>query len=373
MKMTLAVRRRYLRLVLPAAAVLLLIALILLWIGGFGFVKLFGTPRELTALNPEDWQGSLVALPVEEVPYTFGYLGYQDDDGNAVESERFCLYEKDGKYLIIRVTEEFVALLNRYDDAEELVYSGEVGSLMEVDFGDLVGTVNVCPDGDMIALLRSWLIDHWLDAETLTDTCSGADLSGYAGAAEGDFSAYLDEAVTGLVLETGYRGTQPISRVRVTFWLAVLFVVLFLLLAAAVLTGLFEKPLRTAKRVHGRDRLEADFRDAAVFGPVLRIGRQFVWIAGPIKTDILSAREMIWAYPRNRRLDGGGTRRLLVLKTVDGREFSVKLVGEHDVERAIGALANCGFPLVVGYDKEKQKLYQKDLPAFRGRAANGTL
>lgn len=373
MRMSFAVRRRYLRLLLPAGAAMLVIAAILLWIGGFGFPKLFAKPKNLAELRASEWSGSYVTLPVEDVEHTYGYLGYQDDEGNAVASERFCLYEKDGKYLVIRLTEEFIPLMERYDDAEELVYSGEVGSLMEVDFGDLTGTINLRKNFEAVPLLRKWLLEHWIDAETMTDTLSGADLSGYAGAANGDFEEYLKEAVPGFVLETGYRGTQPLKRVRTTFWLAVLFVVLFLLLMAGIFAGLFEKPMREAKRVHGRERLEADFRDASLFGPALRIGRQFVWISGTLKTTILPAREFIWAYPRNRRMDGGGTRRSLVLKTVNGKEYSVRLTGEHDVERAIGTLANCGFPLVVGYDKEKQKLYSKDLPAFRGRAANGTL
>ena len=56
-----------------------------------------------------------------------------------------------------------------------------------------------------------------------------------------------------------------------------------------------------------------------------------------------------------------------------GIEAATRLDSEAAVEQAIGSLLNRGFPMTVGYDKEKQKLYKKDLAAFRHRVRSGSL
>ena len=43
------------------------------------------------------------------------------------------------------------------------------------------------------------------------------------------------------------------------------------------------------------------------------------------------------------------------------------------MEKAVAALRSRGNPMTVGFDKEKQKLYKKDLAAFRSKVLNGSI
>ena len=128
--------------------------------------------------------------------------------------------------------------------------------------------------------------------------------------------------------------------------------------------------MRAALRQHGK-RLAADFDNAEVLGERLRIGQDFLWVFGPMNTRILETKDVIWAYPRSKRLEGGKQAWSLVMKTDWGSEAAAKLDSEAAVEKAVAALRSRGFPMTVGFDKEKQKLYKKDLAAFRHRARSG--
>lgn len=371
MKMQFLVRKRYLRFVLPVLAALLVIAFLLLLISGFGFRYLFKKPlplKELTLGNTVE--GTYVDAPVDELNDTFAYYGYEDDYGEAVVSERYALYMIDGKYLIVRVTHEYVPLLEKLDSADELVTSGQIGSILELNLGSFTGTLNPVNE-EAQATLRNWITSHQIDAASLTDRYTGADISGYAGAADGNYSAYLENVILPVQLESGYLGSHTAGAVKALTVIAVIFLLLAILLIVSIFIGLWEKPFRAALRQHGKKHLTADFDRAAIFGSGLRIGEHFIWVSGSLFTRILAVKDVIWAYPRHRRLEGGKLRWSLVLKTVTGEEASVKLDSEASVNQAISYIVGMGWPLAIGYDKEKEKLYKKDLAAFQGRARNG--
>ena len=372
MRMRMAVRKRYLRFLGPAMGILLLLAFLLLWISGFGFRYLFKKAVPLASVAEQDLPGSYVTLPVEDVTETFAVYGYADDSGSPVVRERYCLWLRDGKYLILRVTKPFVSLLTQSDNRNELVLSGKVGSLREVDFGELKGTLNKC-QSSANKQLRDWITSHQIDAQNLRDRLTGADLSGYAGAETGDYSAYLDAVILPVQLETGYLGIRSGGFVRAMTILALILLLAAIALAVTVFLGLWEKPTRAAVRQYGQNRLATDYNTAEVFGPQLLIGHDFLWAAGPLITRILELKEILWAYPRSRRQEGGSLRWRLVLKTEWGEEVVVKLSGEGETEKAIACLQSRGFPLTVGFDKEKQKLFKKDLTAFKNKVRNGSL
>ncbi len=361
------------KLVIVLAVCALVLAAALLWIGGFGFRYLGKTPVSLDALSASELEGSYVTVAVPDLGSTFAYFGYQDESGNTVVDERFSLFLAGDQYLIVRVPAEFVPLLERYDSADELVESGQVGSLLEVNFGSLTGSVNSHVQEEVLGLLRSWLTTNYIDAETLTDELNGADLSAYAGAADGDYSAYLDAVILPYMMEAGYMGAKPAGTVKTTAALALV----FLLIAAALLVtlpaGVWEKALRKAAKDFGWTALEEDFGAAQMFGSALSIGSRFIWLRDKRIPRFLQTPDVIWAYPRSKRLEGGKKLWSLVLKTADGREEAVLLREEVLVEKAAAVLTALGNPLTLGYDEEKQKLYEKDLPGFVGRVRNGKL
>ena len=366
-----AVRKRYLRFLLPALGILLLLAFLTLWISGFGFRYWFRKPANLSEVPVSELKGSYVTLPVTEAGEQFTYLGYQDSDGNPVITEEYTVCQVGGKYLMIRVTKKDLAVLNKYLNAAELVQSGELGSVLEANMGKLTGTV-VKARSDALKQLRSWLTAHQIDAQVLKDLLSGADISGYAGAAQGNYDAYLDDVILPLELDVGNLGVRSGGLVKTLSVIALLLALLAAALLVSVFMGVWEKPMRAAVRQHGR-RLTADYDMAEVHGPTLRMGRDFVWVFGTVTTRILEIKDVVWAYPRSKRLEGGTQRWSLVMKTDTGLEASTKLDSEGAVEQAIASLLNRGFPMTVGYDKEKQKLYKKDLAAFRHRVRSGSL
>ncbi len=371
MRMRAAVRKRYLRFLLPALGILLLLAFLLLWVSGFGFRYLFQKPVPLTSLS-ELTAGSYVTLPLSEVTDTFAVFGYADENGDPVVRERYCIWLRDGKYLILRLTKASASLLEQYENRSELVLSGKIASVRELDFGELKGTLNRVPKATM-EQLRDWITAHQISASAKTDRLTGSDLSGYPGAENGNFDAYLDEAILPVQLETGHLGRCSGGAVKALSLLALLFLLGAIALGVTILLGLWEKPLRAAVRQYGQNRLATDYNTAEVFGPQLVIGHDFLWAAGPFTTRILELKEILWAYPRSKRQEGGSLRWRLVLKTEWGEEAVVKLPGEAETEKAILCLQSRGFPLTVGFDKEKQRLFKKDLTAFKNKVRNGSI
>lgn len=372
MRMRLSVRKRYLRVLLPAAGALLLLAFLLLWLSGFGFRYLFKKPAPLASLGADALGGAFVTVPVENVGENFAAYGYEDRSGNPVFSERYCVRELGGKYLVIRITQKDLPLYDRCEKAEELVLSGEFGSLREVDFGDLRGTLNPLSKS-AAAALRGWLIEHQLDAKTLTDRFSGADLSDYPGAADGDFSAYLSEVILPWQLESGYLGARSGGAVKALSAAALILVVLALALLVSIFLGLWERPMRGIIRTYGSKEAENDFAQGSDFGACLRIGSRFLWAGGKLTTRVLELRDLVWVYPRSRRLEGGKKRWSFVMKTAQGGEAVVRIASEAEAEQAAACLLGRCEAITVGFDKEKQKLYKKDPAAFVARVRSGDI
>ncbi len=371
MKMKMAVRKRYLRFLLPALVLLALLALLFLWISGFGFRYQLRQPAQLSEVPLEALKGSYVTLSVTEAGDQFTYLGYQDSQGNPVITEEYTVCKLQGKYLMIRVTKKDLPVLDKYLHAAELVQSGEIGSVLEANMGKLTGTVNRArPDAEK--QLRSWFTNHQLDATLKRDMYSGTDISSYPGVAEGKFDAYLDDVILPLELDVGYLGIRSGGTVKFLTVIAILLLLLALALIVSIFLGLWEKRLRAALRKDGK-RLAADYDTAEVLGSRLRIGQDFIWVFGVLNTRILETKDVIWAYPRSKRLEGGKQAWSLVMKTDWGSEAAAKLESEAAVEKAVAALRSRGFPMTVGFDKEKQKLFKKDLAAFKSRVKNGTI
>ena len=371
MKMKMAVRKRYLRFLLPALALLLLLALLVLWISGFGFRYLLRRPAQLSEVPTEQLKGSYVTLPVTEAGEQFTYLGYQDAAGNPVITEEYTVCKLRGKYLMVRVTKKDLPVLDKYLNASEMVLSGELGSVLEANMGKLTGTVNKARP-DAMKQLRSWLTNHQIDGTVKKDLYNGMDVSAYPGAAEGKYDAYLDDVILPLELDVGCLGTRGSGTVKALTVIAALLALLALALIVSIFLGFWEKRMRAALRQHGK-RLTADYDTAEVLGAQLRIGQDFIWVFGPLNTRILETKDVIWAYPRSKRLEGGKQAWSLVMKTDWGSEAAAKLESEAAVEKAVAALRSRGFPMTVGFDKEKQKLFKKDLAAFKSKVRNGTI
>jgi hypothetical protein len=375
------IRRNYLRLVVPLTLVLLAGAAALFWVTRLGALYAFKAPVELSSLSEDELEGSYVTVRVDELGDTFSYYGYTGEDGEKVVIERYCVYPIGDKFLTVRVTGKELSLLSDYDNAKDMVASGRLGSMKEYNAGTLTGTITAGLDAKVYNLLCTWIKDNYL-ADKGGDAARNAVLSSFGipgssagedGGSDEDYSSYYKEAIIPLQLETGYYGIMPRNKVIILTVFALLLLAAALGLLISLALGLWEKPLRSClKRAGGRELLE-DYGAGADCTRALRIGDKHIWWFKGLITQIEDIDGIIWAYPRSRRLEGGKLDWYLVLKTQDGRELGVRLGESAAVQTAIDLLKGKGHPLATGYDKEKQKLYERDIPTFKARVKNGTI
>ncbi len=374
--MSFAVRSRYLRLLIPAMLILLALAALLWAAGGSGCVYRFRQPQEADTLHLADLEGSYVTVPADTLAaQTFAFMGYTDEYEETIIEERFCYLIVEGKYLPVRVTKENVAELNKYEDGEKMVADGAIGSMMELKFAKLEGTVVSGTNSETRDMLTQWIANQNIktgrDGVT-TDKATGADLSQYA--ETGDYSAYLNEVILPYRMTMGYWGSRTRAGAETLAVLSALCVILALLLLVSVFLGIWEKPYRQALRKWGRKELGADFAKGVRFGKRknLLLGDRYIWWLRTFSSRVMPVEDVLWIYPRSRRLEGGKKDWSLGLRS-EYEQWGVRLGELSTVHRAMEALQAKGHPLAIGFDKDKQKLFEKDLTQFKAKVRNGTI
>ena len=368
------IRGRYLLIWLPVAAALLAIGLLLLCVSRFGFVYEFREPAEYTTLSPADIDGAYITVAADTLAsQTFAYFGYENDAGESVIVERYCYLTIGGKYVVFRVTEDYVKELEKYDNAQEMVANGEIGSVLELRYADITGTAYAGIDATIKGLLRDWIVDNNISSDGLTDTETGADLSAYT---DGDYSAYQRDCIEDYTITADYWAGMPIGKVKLLTALALILAVLALALLLTIPFGVWEQGLRKAIRQWGKAELSEDFRHVRRFGKggCLCVGRKYVWWIRPLNAQIMPIEDILWIYPRSLRLEGGKKSFSLAVKPMDGGEgWSVRLGEPQAVQLATKALEESGHPMSTGFDPDKQLLFERDINTFRARVKNGTL
>ena len=108
--------------------------------------------------------------------------------------------------------------------------------------------------------------------------------------------------------------------------------------------------------------------DRSLFGKKLRIGPERTFVAGKLVTEIFKTGDVIWTYGRSKRLEGGANFWSLVMKTTGGEEYVAPVGDAGTAQAALEKIVSFGGPVVTGFDKDKQRLYDKDLTGFIGRA-----
>jgi hypothetical protein len=373
------IRRNYLRLALPLILIALLAAAVLLWVTRLGILYAFKQPSELSSvagLSAAELEGRYVSVKVDELGDTFSYYGYTDENEEKVVVERYCVYFAGDKFLTVRVTGSDLSLLQAYDDAKSQVEAGLIGSLKEVHPGTLTGTITDTLNDKVYGLLVSWIKDNYLTGKNADDVVKQAILAKFnisADTAEGtaDDSEIYKDVIIPLQLEAGYYGIMPRQTVIILSLIALAFLLAALVLLVSLFLGLWERPLRRYIKLYGKSSLINDYNTGTDFKKTLHIGSSFIWWFKGLFAYITDIPAVIWAYPRSRRLEGGKLTWYLVLKTEDMQEFSVHLSDTATVQAALDMIKSKGYPLVTGYDKEKQELYERDMPTFKARAKNG--
>ena len=371
------IRRNYLRVIIPILAVLLLGAAALLTFTRFGFVYAFKKPVALSSISESELKGSYASVKVDELGDSFSYYGYTDDNEERVVLERYSVYLIGNKFMTVRATGDAVKALEDYDNTKSMIESGEIGSILEANIGTLTGTINDNLDSEVYNLLGKYIEDKYLTNTTSDDPIKNSIITSLNiptdSDEEIDYSVYYKDLIIPLQLEAGYYGYYPSAQIVILSIISLVLLLVFAAIIITVVTGLWEKPLREFAAKYGKAELETDYKAATQYKNNLSIGHKFIWYFKGLKSGLIDIEKILWVYPRSRRLEGGKLTWYLVIKTEDNQEYSIHLDESSVVQAAIDTI-NTGTRLVsVGYDKEKQKLYDRDIATFKARVRNKTI
>jgi len=222
----------------------------------------------------------------------------------------------------------------------------------KLELGVMRGTVNKMSD-ELYQLFTNWSDEY---------------IFGEEGSAE-EYAQYL----VPYMLDIDYYGALPQGVVIAITVFAGALAVLGLLVLISGFTGLWDKGVRTELKAVGRAKLEEEFKESSEYAKRLYLGKDHIWCFGNLFTDVFKTKDVIWAYARSRRLEGGKLTWYLVMKTGDKREYSAHLGEAANVQAAEEELKTLVKPLCVGFDKEKQKLYDQDVNTFKARVRKGTI
>ena len=345
------VKMNYMKLVAPLTAALLVLAVVILLITGFGIRYGVTTSVPVNNIPETELLGACAQLRVNEIEGTFARKGHQVEEGQEVDIiERFCMVQLDsGKYLGVHIADEEDLLAVEKMSAAIEQFGLEEAKAM--DFGVIRGTVNEMSE-ELYAIFCSWGDEYAADELVANE---------------------YEDVLLPLMLDINYYGRFHQSICIALTVIAIVLAVLGIALFVSSFTSAWDKPVRQEMKKVGKEELEEEFKEAHEFAGKLYLGKKHIWCFQKLSTDIFSTADVIWAYARSRRLEGGKLTWYLVMKTGDKREYSVHLGEAAKVKEAEDMLKTMVKPLCTGFDKEKQKLYDKDIATFRAKTKNGTI
>jgi hypothetical protein len=327
---------------------------------GFRFVDIFRNPGHLDDIAVEELKGSYAFINVNDIQGTFARYGAEAAEGETDVDivERYCVYKLDGDlYLGIAIRGKHLLDVERMGSAIE-TFGEEQARTM--DLGTMTGTVLTMND-ELYDLLCGWVKETVLTESSIIQ-------NPYTTGDEEDTpeqKQYYQEHILPLILKVDYIGASSKTVVYFLFILAVLFLLAAIGLVLTMFIGIWDKPVRKLASIVDAKVLEKDFSEGKSVGKAIHIGHEYIWWFKRAKTDVIKTSDVIWAYPRSKRLEGGKLRWSVVLKTEDRREYGIVLGESEKVREAIEAIEAEGYLVGTGYDKQKLQLYNKDISAFK--------
>lgn len=345
----------YRRLVLPLILGLLLCCAALLLLTGFGIRYGFVTSLPVESIPADQLKGACAQVGVTSLEGTFARIGsvYSSDEEEEtapVGGTQFCMVKlNDGHYIAVRVSGEHTADVATFSQA---VADMGIDQARTLSFPLIRGTVNELPD-NLYALFCNWADQYLEDSD-------GSE-------------AFYEANLHKLILDGDYYGAFPQGTVIFLTILAGLLLALALALLVFALLGNFDRSVRAGVKAVGREALEKEFAEAESYAGKLVLGPEHTLLLHRFSSELFNTKDVLWAYARSRRLEGGKLSWFFVMKTADKREYSVCLGDAKLVQAAEERLKSLVSPLCTGFDKEKQALYDKDVNTFRARVKNGSI
>lgn len=353
------VRRNYVKALLPFITAFVLLCALMLILSDFGFLYFFREPVDVDSITLEELDGAYAEIDINKIEGTAWY-GSETEDGKAIVYEIYCIYIIDeDMYLAVRIPGRHQGKIQAMYDAFESL--GEEKA-REINFGSFTGTVNRRGDDEKLdSFLRDWVMDT-----VFSEISSIADP--YTVKEEGmtpEQEAYFNEHALPYVLEIDTIGSGDITAVYIMTFAAAAFLLVSLILTLTMFTGIWDRSVRKLVAAEGAEAVEKDYTAGKTICDAMHIGHENIWWFKKAKTELIKTADIIWAYPRSRRLEGGKLRWLIVLKTEDKREYCIVLGDKEKVLSAMEAIAAEGYLVTTGFDKKKQQLYDKDMSSFK--------
>ena len=356
------VKNNYRKTILPLSILSLLLCVLMLALSGFRFVDIFRNPAHLNDIAVEDLNGSYAFINVSDIEGTFARYGAVTAEGGTDVDivKRYCIFKLDeDKYMGIAIKGKRLADVDKLGNAIETFGETQARTM---DFGTMTGTVRPMND-ELYDLFCGW-------AKEIILTEPSVIQSPFTTGSEEDTpeqEQYYQEHILPLILQVDYMGAYSNTMVYVLFILGVLFLLAAVVLILTMVFGVWDKPVRKLAFDVDAKVLEKDFSEGKSVGNAIHIGHEYIWWFKRVKTDVIKTPNVIWAYPRSKRLEGGKFRWSIVLKTEDKREYSIVLGESEKVQEALEAIEAEGYLVGIGFDKQKQQLYDKDISTFKGR------
>lgn len=149
---------------------------------------------------------------------------------------------------------------------------------------------------------------------------------------------------------------------------------LFIILIIDLIKGLSGRNLINVRKIieeegplNGEEKLETDYLNAFQVKN-LRIGQKYTYFIIGAKAYVLKNRDIVWAYLQNvtHRVYGikTATNRSIIIYDNKKRKYTISLRKEQDIISALNYYANNYQNIVIGYNEELKKIYNKDYDYF---------
>lgn len=144
------------------------------------------------------------------------------------------------------------------------------------------------------------------------------------------------------------------------------------------LTGGYQRSIaayckQTPDPIHTMEQIEQWYESTEEING-LRTGSRWFMVQQGAHTHLLETSKIVWAYLRRveHRTNGikTGTNYSLVLRTTDHKKYEAGMRKEEQVRETLEHLERSYPGILLGYDKELEKLYDKDMHAFQQLAAS---
>ena len=334
-------RRQSLRAVAPRLIVCALLAIALLVLCGGGLLKLIFGPKDIDSLDPERLAGKYVSFDASRVIVSFANLTVTDGEGKTSTRETYYLLPVgEEQYIaVMDKRERNSGLLSRAMDQSHEYYLGDLTTLRPL------GLVS----GSATALEEDML-------KYMADCIDNYALPGYE---EGQSSRRL---LIPVLVTLDRVGLLSKTWTLVLGGLALLFLVLFVLQLALVLSGFYQ---RQVKALVGDD--EASYVEARQIERI-RVGK-YIWYSKGASSRAIVTADQVWGYALPEPMVVSKYRWPVALYDKEQAMTRLQFMDRNCCEDLLTAVAEMGHPFLRGYTSQLAEKFQNDFPGFLADAA----